>query len=385
MKGFINMKKIALLGSTGSIGTQTLEVIDENGCAEVETISVYSNIELAEKQIRKYKPKLAAVMLEDSAKELKIKVADTSTKILCGKDGIISCAVHNNVDTVVTAVVGISGLLPTIEAIKAGKNIALANKETLVAGGCLVMPLAKQKGVKILPVDSEHSAIFQSCNGDSRNLKKILLTASGGPFLGKSRDEIYNMTPAQALKHPNWNMGAKVTIDSSTLMNKGLEVIEASHLFNMSLDKIEVVVHPESIIHSMVEYDDNSVIAQLSLPDMKLPISYALTYPERRYCGTKEANFFEISSLTFKKPDTKAFPCLNLAFYAQNIGGTMPTVLNGANEIAVSKFLNEKIRFGEIPELINNVMSKHNAVKNPSLDDILKADMWAREAAEDCL
>ena len=379
------MKKIALLGSTGSIGTQTLEVIDENGCAEVETISVYSNIELAEKQIRKYKPKLAAVMLEDSAKELKIKVADTSTKILCGKDGIISCAVHNNVDTVVTAVVGISGLLPTIEAIKAGKNIALANKETLVAGGCLVMPLAKQKGVKILPVDSEHSAIFQSCNGDSRNLKKILLTASGGPFLGKSRDEIYNMTPAQALKHPNWNMGAKVTIDSSTLMNKGLEVIEASHLFNMSLDKIEVVVHPESIIHSMVEYDDNSVIAQLSLPDMKLPISYALTYPERRYCGTKEANFFEISSLTFKKPDTKAFPCLNLAFYAQNIGGTMPTVLNGANEIAVSKFLNEKIRFGEIPELINNVMSKHNAVKNPSLDDILKADMWAREAAEDCL
>ena len=379
------MKKIALLGSTGSIGTQTLEVIDENGCAEVETISVYSNIELAEKQIRKYKPKLAAVMLEDKAKELKIKVSDTSTKILCGKDGIISCAVHNNVDTVVTAVVGISGLLPTIEAIKAGKNIALANKETLVEGGCLVMPLAKQKGVKILPVDSEHSAIFQSCNGDSRSLKKILLTASGGPFLGKSRDEIYNMTPAQALKHPNWNMGAKVTIDSSTLMNKGLEVIEASHLFNMPLDKIEVVVHPESIIHSMVEYDDNSVIAQLSLPDMKLPISYALTYPERRYCGTKEANFFEISSLTFKKPDTKAFPCLNLAFYAQNIGGTMPTVLNGANEIAVSKFLNEKIRFGEIPELINNVMSKHNAVQNPSLDDILKADMWAREAAEDCL
>ena len=379
------MKKIALLGSTGSIGTQTLEVIDENGCAEVETISVYSNIKLAEKQIRKYKPKLAAVVLEDKAKELKIKVADTSTKILCGKDGIISCAVHNNVDTVVTAVVGISGLLPTIEAIKAGKNIALANKETLVAGGCLVMPLAKEKKVNILPVDSEHSAIFQSCNGDSRDLKKILLTASGGPFLGKSRDEIYNMTPAQALKHPNWNMGAKVTIDSSTLMNKGLEVIEASHLFNMPLDKIEVVVHPESIIHSMVEYDDNSVIAQLSLPDMKLPISYALTYPERLYCGTKEANFFDISSLTFKKPDTEAFPCLNLAFYAQKIGGTMPTVLNGANEIAVSKFLNGKIRFGEIPELINNVLTKHSTVQNPSLEDILNADIWAREMAEDCL
>lgn len=375
------MKKIALLGSTGSIGTQTLEVIDENKCAEVETLSVYSNIELAEKQIRKYKPKLAAVVLEDRAKELKIRVADTNTKILCGTEGIISCAVHNNVDTVVTAVVGISGLLPTLEAIKEGKNIALANKETLVAGGCLVMPLAKEKGVTILPVDSEHSAIFQSCNGDSRTLKKILLTASGGPFFGKKKEEIYNMTPEQALKHPNWSMGAKVTIDSSTLMNKGLEVIEAAHLFDMSLDKIQVVVHPQSIVHSMVEYEDNSVIAQLSVPDMKLPISYALTYPERKYCGTKEADFFEIANITFSKPDTETFPCLKLAFEAQNIGGTMPTVLNGANEIAVEKFLKKEIKFGNIPELISDVMSKHSATLSPSLNDILGADKWAREAA----
>lgn len=375
------MKKIAILGSSGSIGTQTLEVIDENSCAQVEAVTVYSNIELAEKQIRKYKPKMAAVALEDKAGELKIRVADTGTKVVSGTEGIVECAVLPEVDTVVTAVVGISGLIPTVEAIKAGKNIALANKETLVAGGEIVMPLAKQNKVQILPVDSEHSAIFQSCNGDSSRLKKILLTASGGPFLGRKKEEIYNMAAEQALKHPNWSMGAKVTIDSSTLMNKGLEVIEARHLFDVPPEKIQVVVQPQSIIHSMVEYDDNSVIAQLSSPDMKLPISYALTYPERKYCGTKEIDFFELGSITFVKPDMEAFPCLGFAYEAIKKGGTMPAVMNGANEVAVAKFLKGEIVYGNISEIIGAVMEKHQVVKNPSLSDITESDKWAREQA----
>lgn len=373
------MKKIAILGSTGSIGTQTLEVIDENACAEVAAISVRSNIELAERQIRKYKPEIAAVYLEDKAAELKIRVADTNTKIVSGIDGVIECATLSSVDTVVTAVVGVMGLLPTVKAISAGKNIALANKETLVAGGEIVMPLAAKNGVKILPVDSEHSAIFQSCNGDSSRLKKILLTASGGPFFGKKKEEIYNMTPKQALKHPNWNMGAKVTIDSSTLMNKGLEVIEASHLFGVPGDKIQVVVQPQSIIHSMVEYDDNSVIAQLSMPDMRLPISYALTYPERKYCRTEEIDFYKLSGITFAEPDTQTFPCLAFAFEALEKGGTLPAVMNAADEIAVEAFLKGKICYGQISEIIQKVMTKHKNILNPGLSDILEADKWARE------
>ncbi|MBQ3053367.1 MAG: 1-deoxy-D-xylulose-5-phosphate reductoisomerase [Clostridia bacterium] len=375
------MKKIAILGSTGSIGTQTLQVIDENNCAKVQALSVYSNISLAEKQIRKYKPEIVAVMLEDKAKELKIKVADTSTKIVSGLEGICECATYNTVDTVVTAVVGVSGLIPTISAIESGKNIALANKETLVAGGEIVMPLAKKNGVKILPVDSEHSAIFQSCNGDSSKIKKILLTASGGPFLGRKKEEIYNMTPEDALKHPNWSMGAKVTIDSSTLMNKGLEVIEARHLFDVEPENIQVIIQPQSIIHSMVEYQDNSVIAQLSTPDMKLPISYALTYPERKYCGTSSVDFYTLGSITFAQPDTETFPCLKYAFDAIKVGGTMPSVMNGANEIAVAKFLNGEIKYGNIPEIIYKTMSEHKSISNPSLQDILDADIWARQKA----
>ncbi len=375
------MKKIAILGSTGSIGTQTLEVIDENGCAEVAALTIRSSVELAEQQIRRYKPEVAAVFLEDKAAELKLKVADTNTKIVSGMDGIIECATLPSVDTVVTAVVGVMGLLPTIEAINHGKNIALANKETLVAGGEIVMPLAKKKDVKILPVDSEHSAIFQSCNGDSSKLKKILLTASGGPFFGKKKEEIYNMRPQQALKHPNWSMGAKVTIDSSTLMNKGLEVIEASRLFGVSGDRIQVVVQPQSIIHSMVQYEDNSVIAQLSAPDMRLPISYALTYPDRKFCRTPEIDFYELGSITFAQPDMDTFPCLGFAFEALEKGGTLPAVMNAADEIAVERFLKEEICYGQISEIIAKVMAKHKNISNPALSDILEADKWAREVA----
>ena len=379
------MKKISILGSTGSIGKQTLQVIDENNCAQVCAISVYSNIDLAEEQIRKYKPEIAAVKLPEKAAELKLRVADTNTKILSGDEGISQCATLNGVDTVVTAVVGISGLIPTLDAIEAGKNIALANKETLVTGGDIVMKKAQEKGVKILPVDSEHSAIFQSCNGDSSKIKKILLTASGGPFYGKTRAEIYNMTAADALKHPNWSMGAKVTVDSSTLMNKGLEVIEAKHLFGVEAGDIQVVIQPQSIIHSMVEYVDNSVIAQLSVPDMKLPISYALTYPERKYCGTGEIDFYALKNITFGEPDLITFPCLQYAFDAINEGGTMPTALNGANEIAVNAFLEDRICYGRISEIIYDVMSKHKTVKNPSLADILETDLWAREMATEVI
>ena len=375
------MKKVAILGSTGSIGTQTLEVVDENACAEVAALAVNSNIELAEKQIRKYKPEISAFFDETKAAELKVRIADTNTRVVSGAEGLVECATFPSVDTVVTAVVGVMGLIPTIEAIKAGKDIALANKETLVAGGEIVMPLAKEKGVKILPVDSEHSAIFQSCNGDSSCLKKILLTASGGPFFGKTKDEIYNMGPEQALKHPNWSMGAKVTVDSSTLMNKGLEVIEASRLFDVPGDRIQVVVQPQSIIHSMVQYEDNSVIAQLSTPDMRLPISYALTYPERKYCRTEEIDFYKLGTITFAEPDLETFPCLGFAFDALKKGGTMPAVMNAADEIAVERFLKGEICYGKISEIINKVMIKHNNISNAALSDILVADKWAREAA----
>ncbi|MBR2471269.1 MAG: 1-deoxy-D-xylulose-5-phosphate reductoisomerase, partial [Clostridia bacterium] len=307
------MKTLTLLGSTGSIGTQTLEVADLRDDIKIAALCANENVALIEKQIRKYKPRFAALMNEEKANELKIKVADTDTTVLSGMEGFIECVKLPEVDMVLTAVVGVCGLIPTIEAIRAGKDIALANKETLVAGGDIVMPLAKEMGIKILPVDSEHSAIFQSMQGAEKRISKILLTASGGPFFGKSKDKIYGATVEDALNHPNWSMGAKITVDSASMMNKGLEIIEATHLFDVPADKIEVLIHRQSIVHSMVQYADNSVIAQLSTPDMKLPIAYALSYPNRAYCGTKELDFCELGRLTFDKPDYETFRCLGLA------------------------------------------------------------------------
>jgi len=373
------MKKITILGSTGSIGTQALEVADLHGDIEIAAISANSNVELAEKQIRKYKPKVAAMMNKKAADELKIKTADTSTKILSGLEGLTQCVRMPDIQMVLTAVVGVCGLIPTIEAIKAGKDIALANKETLVAGGSIVMPLAKQYGVKILPVDSEHSAIFQASHGQNAKITKILLTASGGPFFGKTKEELMNVPVENALKHPNWDMGAKITIDSATMMNKGLEVIEASWLFDVKPENVQVVVHRQSIIHSMVEYEDNSVIAQMSEPDMKLPISYAFSYPERKYGGTKQLDFYGLGGLSFDKPDPETFECLSLAYQAIKTGGSMPAVMNSANEEAVSLYLNKKIRFGDISEIIKTAMLRHNVIKTPTLNDLLEIDVNIRK------
>ena len=331
-----------------------------------------------ERQARKYKPEKIAMRNTEAAEKLKISLADTDIKVLGGEKGIIECAADTRADTVVTSVVGISGLLPTEQAIKAGKNIALANKETLVAAGSVIMPLAKENNVKILPVDSEHSAVFQSLQGYPNTIKKILLTASGGPFFGKTRDEIYNAPVSSTLKHPNWNMGAKVTVDSASMMNKGFEVIEASWLFGVKPEDICVMVHRQSIVHSMVQFEDNAVIAQLSVPDMKLPIAYALQYPKRRYCGMKELDLFEVQSLTFEKPDLESFPCLRLAFEAMKTGGSMPCVMNAANEIAVAKYLNEEIKFGEISEIVEKAMTEHNVIKNPSLEDLIETDRKVR-------
>lgn len=372
-------KKVSILGSTGSIGTQALQVCDTLGNIEVTALCANSNIALLEQQIRKYKPKIAAVMDYAGAKELSIRVADTGVKVLQGMDGFCEAATMNHADMVLTAVVGVAGLIPTISAIEAGKDIALANKETLVAGGSIVMPLAYEKGVKILPVDSEHSAVFQCLQGQTRAVKRIILTASGGPFFGMQRGQLANISVEQALKHPNWSMGAKITIDSASLMNKGLEVIEAKWLFDAKPEQIEVVVHRQSIIHSMVEFEDNSILAQLSPPDMKLPIGYAFCYPDRAYCGTQELNFLKYNTLTFEQPDKQTFKCLDLAYKALNIGGTMPAVLNAANEEAVSLFLNKKITFLDIPKIIEAVMDGHNVIKKPSLDDILACDKQARE------
>lgn len=365
------MKNISILGSTGSIGTQTLEIAEINEDINVVALCANKNVSLIEKQIRKFRPKVAAMMDENAANELKVKTADLPVKILSGIDGICECATMEETDMVVTAMVGAIGLVPTVEAIKAGKDIALANKETLVAGGSIVMPLAKEKGVKILPVDSEHSAIFQCIANSHVAPSRILLTASGGASFGKTKEEVYNAKPEDALKNPNWDMGAKVTVDSASLMNKGLEVIEATWLFNMSADDIEVIIQRQSIIHSMVEFEDNSVIAQLSVPDMRLPISYALTYPERKYCKTEKLDFFKLKNLTFDKPDTDIFKCLSLAFDAIKTGGSMPAVLNAANEEAVKLFLDGRIKFGEIAEIVEKEMSLHKVIKTPTLDDIL--------------
>ena len=339
------MKKIAILGSTGSIGTQTLEIVRTNGDLEVTALAAGNNIDLLEKQIREFKPKLAAVWKEERANELKDKINDLDVKVVSGMDGLLEVARQPESEILVTAIVGMIGILPTIEAINAGKDIALANKETLVTAGHIIMSLAKEKGVSILPVDSEHSAIFQSLQGGQQKaLHKILLTASGGPFRGKKLEDLANIQVEDALKHPNWAMGRKITIDSSTMVNKGLEVIEAKWLFGVDVDQIQVVVQPQSIIHSMVEYEDGAVIAQLGTPDMKLPIQYALYYPERRYLPGDRLDFSTLQQITFEQPDLETFYGLKLAFEAGRTGGSLPTVLNAANEKAVALFLDRKIK-----------------------------------------
>ena len=374
-------KKIAVLGSTGSIGTQTLEIAREYKGIKIEAMSAHSNVNLIEKQAREFKPKTVCITDEEKAKDLKIKLADTDIKVVQGKEGLIETATADDADTVVTAVVGISGLEPTIEAIKAKKNIALANKETLVTGGHIVMDLAKKNGVAILPVDSEHSAIFQSLQGckDRREVKRILLTASGGPFFGKKREELVDIKPEDALKHPNWNMGAKVTIDSSTLVNKGLEVMEAKWLFGT--DNIKVLVHRQSVVHSAVEYEDNSVIAQLGVPDMKIPIQYALLYPERVECDVKKLSLTDYGKLTFEKPDYDTFDCLRACIKAVTIGGNLPAAVNGANEEAVAAFLEGRIDFLDIGRIVMNVCENTPREEIKCVEDVLEADRLARKEA----
>ena len=369
-------RKIVLLGSTGSIGTQTLDVV-RNNPDELEVVGLAANTRVSEveKQVREFKPKYVCMYDEAAAKELQTKISDLGIKVLSGMDGLLEIVSVPEADTVLTAVVGMIGIRPTIKAIESGKDIALANKETLVCAGHIIMPLAAQKGVKILPVDSEHSAIFQSLNGEPKDkVEKILLTASGGPFRGKKRSELENMTAADALKHPNWDMGPKVTIDSSSLVNKGLEVMEARWLFDVSLDNIQVLVHPQSIVHSAVQYVDGAVIAQLGVPDMKLPIQYALFYPDRRPMAEKRLDLFELGSLTFEKPDTDTFRGLKLAFDAAYAGGSMPTVFNAANEMAVRRFLKGDIRYLEIYDMIEEAMEHHTRIDNPDVDAILMAE-----------
>lgn len=376
------MKKIAILGSTGSIGTQTLEVVRENGDIQVLGIAAGSNICLLEEQIREFHPRLAAVWSAEKAGELRTRIADTDTRVVSGMDGLLEVSIMEDTEILVTAVVGMIGLRPTIEAIKAGKDIALANKETLVTAGHLIMPLAREHHVSILPVDSEHSAIFQSLQGnEKKKVHKILLTASGGPFRGKKEEELLEIRVEDALKHPNWAMGQKITIDSSTMVNKGLEVIEAKWLFGVDVDRVQVVVQPQSIIHSMVEYVDGAIMAELGTPDMKLPIQYALFYPDRYPVpGNKRLDLFEMAKLTFEEPDTETFTGLKLAFEAANAGGTMPTVFNAANEKAVSLFLDDQIRFLQIPEVIGAAMERHRTVENPDVAQILEAEKEAHES-----
>ncbi|MBY0759832.1 1-deoxy-D-xylulose-5-phosphate reductoisomerase [Sellimonas caecigallum] len=374
------MKKIAILGSTGSIGTQTLEVVSEQKDIEVEALAAGSSIELLEQQIRTYHPKFVCVFQEEKARELKDRIQDLPVKIGAGMDGLIEAATMEGVEIVVTAVVGMIGIRPTIAAIEAGKDIALANKETLVTAGHLIMPLAKKKGVKILPVDSEHSAIFQALQGNSGNkIKKILLTASGGPFRGRTREELQNVQVEDALKHPNWAMGRKITIDSSTMVNKGLEVMEAKWLFDVAIDDIQVVVQPQSVIHSMVEYEDGSVMAQLGTPDMKLPIQYALYYPHRRFLPGERLDFWKLQHLDFEKPDTDTFYGLSLAYEAGRTGGSLPTVYNAANEKAVAMFLDREISYPEIVEIIEDCMRAHHVIEHPTLDEILSTEEMTYE------
>jgi 1-deoxy-D-xylulose-5-phosphate reductoisomerase len=373
--------KIAILGSTGSIGTQTLEVVDAySEDLEVVALAAGSNIDLLEQQVRKYRPKLAAVWDEENAKALRIRVADTDVEVVSGMDGLLAVATIPASEVLVTAIVGMIGIQPTVAAIRAGKNIALANKETLVTAGHIIMPLAKEYNVSILPVDSEHSAIFQSLNGERHNaVSRILLTASGGPFRGRTREELLNVTVADALKHPNWSMGQKITIDSATLVNKGLEVIEAKWLFGVDYDTVEVVVQPQSIIHSMVEYADGAVIAQLGTPDMKLPIQYALFYPNRRYLAGERLDFGKLRQITFEKPDMDTFEGLKLAYQVGREGGSMPTVFNAANECAVARFLKGEIAFLEIYEMIKMCLSAHTKIADPSVEEILQTQAWVEE------
>lgn len=374
------MKKIAILGSTGSIGTQTLEVVRENGDIKVTALAAGQNIGLLEKQIREFSPRLAAVWDEERAFELRSRIRDLDTQVLSGMDGLIQVSTEEKADILVTAIVGMIGIRPTMEAIRAGKDIALANKETLVTAGHLIMPLARERGVSILPVDSEHSAIFQSLQGgQEKALKKILLTASGGPFRGRTREELKDVQVEDALKHPNWEMGQKITIDSSTMANKGLEVIEAKWLFDVDVDQIQVVVQPQSVVHSMVEYEDGAVIAQLGTPDMKLPIQYALYYPERRYLPGERLDFWSIGKLDFERPDTETFRALALAYRAGRAGGSLPTVFNAANEMAVAKFLDRQIGYLEITDLIGECMERHVNIPSPSLDEILDTEAGVYE------
>ena len=369
------MKKIAILGSTGSIGTQTLEVVRENKDIEVLALAAGNNITLLEQQIREFHPRLVGVWAEEKAEELKSRIRDTGTQVVSGMDGLLEIAQIEGSEILVTAIVGMIGIRPTIAAIEAGKDIALANKETLVTAGHIIMPLAKKMGVKILPVDSEHSAIFQSLQGSRRSeVKKILLTASGGPFRGKKQEDLLNIRVEDALKHPNWAMGRKITIDSSTMVNKGLEVMEAKWLFDVDIDDVQVVVQPQSVIHSMVEFVDGAVIAQLGTPDMKLPIQYALYYPERRYLPGDRVDFWKIGHLDFEEPDMDTFYGLELAYEAGRTGGTLPTVFNAANELAVSQFLNREIKYLEIIEIIEDCMRAHKTIENPTVEQILETE-----------
>lgn len=369
------MKKIAILGSTGSIGTQTLEVARHNGDIQVLGLTAGSNIRLLEEQIREFSPVAVSVMDEDKARDLAVRVRDTNTKVLSGMDGMMKVAALKDTEILVTAVVGMIGIRPTIEAIRAGKDIALANKETLVTAGHIIMPLAREYGVSILPVDSEHSAIFQCLQGESaRSLRKLLLTASGGPFRGYDRKLLEKVTLSDTLKHPNWVMGQKITVDSATLVNKGLEVMEACWLFQVEVDQVQVVVQPQSVIHSMVEFEDGAVIAQLGTPDMKLPIQYALYYPQRRFLPGERLDFAALGSLTFEAPASDTFQGLSMAVEAARAGGSMPTVFNAANEQAVRRFLNKEIRFLDIYDMIGSSMDRHQVIPEPSLDTILEIE-----------
>lgn len=381
------MKHLVVLGSTGSIGTQTLEVVRRNAdelC--ILALAAGSNVKLIEEQIREFHPKFAVMNDEKAYAELKIKVSDLPVQVLCGMEGLMEIAVLPEADIVVGSMVGMIGIRPTIAAIKAGKDIALANKETLVCAGHIIMPLAKECGVKLLPVDSEHSAIFQSMNGEPHGrIEKILLTASGGPFRGKKREDLLQVQVEDALKHPNWAMGRKITIDSSTLVNKGLEVMEAKWLFDVEPDQIQVVVHPQSVIHSMVQYVDGAIIGQMATPDMKLPIQYALFYPDRRPMPDKRLDFFSLSNMTFEQADTETFRGLALAYQALKAGGSMPVVYNAANEKAVALFLDRKISYLAIPEMIEKAMDAHKLILNPDVNDILATEQWVYEIIEKSL
>jgi len=377
------MKKISILGSTGSIGTQTLEVVREQKDVEVVALAAGSNINALEEQVREFRPKLAVLWKEKDAKELQVRVKDIDVKVSYGMDGLIEASVIGDAEIVVTAIVGMLGIRPTIAAIESGKDIALANKETLVTAGHIIMPLAKAHNVRILPVDSEHSAIFQSLQGNENNkIRKIILTASGGPFRGRSIDDLKNIKPEDALKHPNWVMGRKITIDSSTMVNKGLEVIEAKWLFGVGREQIQVTVHPQSVIHSAVEYEDKAVIAQLGTPDMRLPIQYALYYPERRTLSGEPLDLFKLKNLTFEEPDLNTFRGLALAYDAIDAGGNIPTAFNAANEKAVALFLDYKIGYLDIVRIIEESMDNCKFIENPSVDQILDTEAAAYEFIE---